>query len=262
MDQNIILIGFLGSLAAGLATAVGALPILSIGRPSQKQEHLLLGFAAGVMLAASFFSLIIPGLEVAEAQGASRVGAAALIVAAVLLGALTIAQLNRHVPSLERIGLGPSAMADSMRHRRIWLFVAAITLHNFPEGLAVGVSFGTGDIPAGTATAIGIGLQNMPEGLALAAAVATLGYSLRVALLAALVSGLVEPVGGLLGVAAVSFSAPLLPWGLGFAAGAMIYVVASEIIPQTHSHSETAARASGGLMIGLVTMMFLDVTLG
>ena len=262
MDQNIILIGFLGSLAAGLATGVGALPILSLGRPTDRQEKVLLGFAAGVMLAASFFSLIIPGIAAAEEQGAGRVGAAAMIVAAVLLGAFTIAQLNRFVPPLDRIGLGPSGMADAMAHRRIWLFVAAITLHNFPEGLAVGVSFGTGDMAAGTATALGIGLQNMPEGLALAAALATLGYSRRTALVAALLSGLVEPVGGLLGVTIVSISAPLLPWGLGFAAGAMLYVVASEIIPQTHNRPDTAGHATAGLMIGLVAMMFLDVTLG
>ncbi len=262
MTDNIILLGFLGSLAAGLATFVGALPILSIGKPSDKQENLLLGFAAGVMLAASFFSLIIPGLEAAQEQGSSELAAATLIVAAVLLGALTIAQLNRYIPALERLGLGPAGIADSMLSRRIWLFVAAITLHNFPEGLAVGVSFGTGDISAGTTTALGIGLQNMPEGLALAAAVATLGYSKRTALLAALASGLVEPVGGLIGVSIVSISAPMLPWGLGFAAGAMIYVVASEIIPQTHRRAETAGRANAGLMIGLTAMMFLDVTLG
>lgn len=261
MGQNIILTGFLASLAAGLATFVGALPILGIGRPSKSQEVVLLGFAAGVMLAASFFSLIIPGLEQAQAQGMSQVAAAALIVAAVLLGALVIGQLDRRLPALESIGLGPAGAADAAAHRRIWLFVAAITLHNFPEGLAVGVSFGTGDLAAGTATAIGIGLQNMPEGLAVAAALATLGYSRGIALLAALVSGLVEPIGGLFGVTIVSLSAPLLPWGLGFAAGAMIYVVASEIIPQTHSRREGSGRATAGLMVGLTAMMFLDVTL-
>jgi ZIP family zinc transporter len=261
VSGNIIIIGFLGSLAAGLATVVGAIPILTIGRPNERQENIMLGFAAGVMLAASFFSLIIPGLAKAQEQEAGRGGAAAILVAAILLGALTIGQLNRIVPPLDRLGLGPAGMADAAFHRRIWLFVAAITLHNFPEGLAVGVSFGTGDLASGTTTALGIGLQNVPEGLAVAAALATLGYSRWSAVLGALISGLVEPVGGLLGVTIVSLSAPLLPWGLGFAAGAMIYVVASEIIPQTQRGHGSAGPASAGLMVGLAAMMFLDVTL-
>lgn len=262
MIHSIILTGFLASLAAGLATFVGALPILSIGKPTEQQQNLMLGFAAGVMLAASFFSLIIPGIEQAEAQGAGHVAAAAVVIAAILLGAMTVGQLNRFVPPLDKIGLGPVGIADAMSHRRIWLFVAAITLHNLPEGLAVGVSFGTGDIAAGTTTALGIGLQNMPEGLAVAAALATLGCSRRTSVLGALVSGLVEPVGGLVGVTLVSLSSALLPWGLGFAAGAMIYVVASEIIPQTQRKIEFRGRSSAGLMVGLAAMMFLDVTMG
>ncbi|MDT9599297.1 ZIP family metal transporter [Sphingosinicella rhizophila] len=262
MSQSILMTGFLASLAAGLATMIGALPILTIGRPTEQQQNLFLGFAAGVMLAASFFSLIIPGIEQAQVQGAGRAGAAAIIVAAVLFGAVTVAQLNRFVPPLDRIGLGPGAIADAASHRRVWLFVAAITLHNLPEGLAVGVSFGGGDMAAGAATALGIGLQNIPEGLAVAAALATLGYSSRRAIAGALASGLVEPVGGLIGVTLVSLSSALLPWGLGFAAGAMIYVVASEIIPQTHRRIEFRGRATAGLMVGLAAMMFLDVTMG
>jgi ZIP family zinc transporter len=144
----------------------------------------------------------------------------------------------------------------------VWLFVAAITLHNFPEGLAVGVSFGGGDIQAGTSTAIGIGVQNIPEGLAIAGALAGIGYAPGRAVLAALLSGLVEPVAGLFGVAVVSLSQPLLPWGLGFAAGAMIYIVASEIIPETHARVAGGGRATLGIMVGLGAMMFLDTTLG
>ena len=261
MTHSVILTGTLASLLAGLATVLGALPILGVGRPSEKQQNLFLGFAAGVMLAASFFSLIIPGLAQAEAQGAGKVEAAAVIVAAVLLGGLAIAQINRHAPPLDRLGVGPSGIAG-VSYRRVWLFVVAITLHNFPEGLAVGVSFGTGDTAIGSSTALGIGLQNIPEGLAVAAALTSVGYSARAGVLVALASGLVEPVGGLIGVTLVSLSAPLLPWGMGFAAGAMIYVVASEIIPHTHARSETAGRATSGLMIGLAAMMFLDVTLG
>ena len=260
MGESIILTGFVASLLAGLATGVGAIPVLLHGRPSEQQQTMLLGFAAGVMLAASFFSLIIPGIEQAEALGATRTGAAATMVAAVLLGAATLFALNAYVP-VDHIALLGRPGVNLFELKRIWLFVAAITLHNFPEGMAVGVSYGAGDMQAGFATALGIGVQNIPEGLAVAAAVATLGYSRLFAAWIALASGLVEPVGGLFGVSLAAVSAELLPWGLGFAAGAMIYVVATEIIPETQ-RSGMATRASGGLMVGLVAMMFLDVSLG
>ena len=256
-----MLTGFLASLLAGGATVLGALPILKIGRPTEQQQNLLLGFAAGVMLAASFFSLIIPGIDKAREMGASPVMASAIIVAAVLLGGAVLAQLNSVIPPLDKLGLGPDGMAVA-RARRVGLFVAAITLHNFPEGMAVGVSFGGGDLGAGTATAIGIGIQNIPEGLAVAGALAGIGYSPRAAVLAALASGLVEPVAGLFGVTLVSQAQALLPWGLGFSAGAMIYIVASQIIPETHARIAGGGRATTGLMVGLAAMMFLDTTLG
>jgi ZIP family zinc transporter len=213
------------------------------------------------MLAASFFSLIIPGIEQAQSTGLSRSAAAAVVIAAMLIGGAFVGLINRSVPALGGIGLAPKDGVDEAAHRRIWLFVAAITLHNFPEGLAVGVSFGTGDLKAGYATALGIGLQNIPEGLTVAAALMTIGYGRGKAVLAALASGLVEPVGGLIGVATVAAVASLLPWALGFAAGAMIWVVSSEIIPHTHRKGGGAV-ATSGLMIGLAAMMFLDISLG
>lgn len=255
-----ILTGFLASLAAGAATGLGGLALWFTGRPGPEQQKLMLGFSAGVMLAASFFSLIIPGIEQAENLGASRPEAAMTIVAAVLLGAFALSAMHRHVP-VDHIQMLGRPGADPFDVRRIWLFVAAITLHNFPEGMAVGVSFGTGDLSAGMTTATGIGIQNIPEGLAVAVSVLTLGYSRRTACLIALATGLVEPIGGLFGAGLAWASAALLPWGLGFAAGAMIYVVASEIIPQTQ-RPRPSPRASTGLMIGLAAMMFLDVSMG
>ena len=259
--MSLVLIGFLASLGAGLATGVGALPILGMGAPNERQQSLLLGFAAGVMLAASFFSLIIPGIGQAQAQGMDFAPAFGVVLAAVLLGGGCIALLNAFLPSLADLGLGPSGMAQA-RFRRVWLFVAAITLHNFPEGMAVGVSFGGGDVGAGMATAVGIGLQNMPEGLAVAGVVASLGYSRRMALGTALLSGLVEPVAGLMGAAAVSLATTLLPWGLGFAAGAMIYIVALEILPDLRGQVANRKPAMASLVVGLFAMMLLDITLG
>jgi ZIP family zinc transporter len=167
--------------------------------------------------------------------------------------------INEHVPHEHFILGREGAMSTSLR--RIWLFVIAIALHNFPEGLAVGVGFGAGDLGAANALAIGIGLQNLPEGLAVALALSGEDYPRGAALGAALATGLVEPVGGLLGVTAVTIAAPLLPWGLAFAAGAMIFVISSEIIPETHRKGSKMA-GTFGLMIGFVVMMVLDTTLG
>ncbi|ODP36324.1 ZIP family metal transporter [Sphingomonas turrisvirgatae] len=257
----IVSAGLLGSLLAGMATGIGAIPVLFMPKPSDGQQNLLLGFAAGVMLAASFFSLILPGIEFAREAGASRFMASAQIVAAVLLGGLAIAKLNDWLPPLDRIGVGPPGIA-SASVRRIWLFVAAITLHNFPEGMAVGVSFGSGDMDQGRVTALGIGLQNIPEGLAVAVALGSIGYRRAHAVAIAALSGLVEPLAGAIGVTLVSVAHAFLPWGLGLAAGAMIHVVASDIIPDAHHRIKGGGRVTTGLMIGLGAMMFLDTTLG
>lgn len=248
------------SAAAGIATGAGALPVLAVRGFSQRLESGFLGFAAGVMLAASFFSLILPGLEAAERNGAGSALSAAIMGSAILLGATTLQLVNRYAPH-EHFIIGPNRSAVTSRLQRIWLFVIAITLHNFPEGLAVGVSFGGGDLSNGTATALGIGLQNIPEGLAVAVSLASVGYGRGFAFLAALATGLVEPVGGWIGITAVTYASALLPWGLGFAAGAMLWVVSSEIIPETHREGQQNA-ATTALMVGLVLMLFLDWTLG
>jgi ZIP family zinc transporter len=254
-----VALGSLASLLAGLATAVGALPALVIRRLDARAQNLMLGFAAGVMLAASFFSLILPALDVAAGPEADEVQGVIVVSLGVLLGAAALWTVHASVPH-EHFILGREGPNVEMI-RRIWLFVIAITLHNFPEGLAVGVSFGGGEIGNGLAIAIGIGLQNIPEGLAVALALLSLDYSRLAAFLVASATGLVEPVGGILGITAVSIAEPLLPWGLAFAAGAMIFVISNEVIPETHRHgSETEGTA--GLMTGFVVMMWLDVVFG
>ncbi len=260
MNWDLIRLATGASAIAGAATGLGALAIFALSAHWLKRmEHPALGFAAGVMLAASFFSLILPGIEAAETAGARPAGAAAMVIGALLLGAGSIAFLKRYAPPFERMLLNP-AQVSADRARRIWIFIAAITLHNFPEGLAVGVSFGGDQISNGIAVASGIGLQNVPEGFAVALLVLSLGYGRSAAFLIALASGLVEPVAGFAGISLVSLAAPLLPWAMGFAAGAMIYVVTADIIPETHcggSHQ----RADAGLLVGLAAMLFLDVTL-
>ena len=250
--------GIVGSTAAGMMTALGAVPILMGRGVSAKTQDLLLGFAAGVMLAASFFSLIIPSLEVSERLYGAGWPPALVAVIGILMGGAALLAMDRLIPHRHFVSgkEGPSSEAL----KKIWLFVFAITIHNIPEGLAVGIGFGGGDFAAGMELAIGIGLQNAPEGLAVALALQSEGYSKIYAFVVAGLTGMVEPVAGAIGAATVGISEFVLPWGLTFAAGAMIYVISHEIIPETHRRGHQDA-ATIGLMIGLVLMLFLDVSL-
>ncbi|PWB58957.1 MAG: ZIP family metal transporter [Bradyrhizobiaceae bacterium] len=253
-----VTLGFLASLAAGLVTAVGALPVLVGKEVSRRTSDTMLGFAAGVMLAASFFSLIIPGLASAQSIFAQQGLAALVVTTGVLLGAGFVGLLNEVIPHehFEQGKEGP----DVEQVGRVWLFVLAITIHNLPEGLAVGVGFGAGNIVDGAVLATGIGLQNAPEGLAVALALLSIGHGRAKAFAVAALTGLVEPVTGLIGAWAVSLSQQLMPWAMGFAAGAMIYVISHEIIPETHRRGSQTS-ASVGLMAGLALMMLLDTAL-
>ncbi|MCM2563902.1 ZIP family metal transporter [Lutimaribacter sp. EGI FJ00015] len=257
--MSIILIGTIASLGAGLMTGVGAIPVLFGKQVSRRTNDMMLGFAAGVMISASFFSLILPGIEAGEAVYGTTPAAAFLAALGIALGAGLVAWLNRNLPHehfvIGREGADPGAMP------KIWLFIIAITIHNFPEGMAVGIGFGGGNVTNGISLATGIGLQNAPEGLAVALALRGQGYSKPRAFVIALLTGLVEPVGGLLGVALVHLSVYVLPLGLTFAAGAMLYIISHEIIPETHRHGHQN-RATTGLIVGLILMMLLDVILG
>jgi len=247
---NIILIGTLASLAAGLLTFVGALPIILIRNVTDKILDTLLGFSAGVMLAATSFSLIVPAIL----SGGGGLHGAFICAAGFLIGGIVLFFSDRIIPH-EHFIKGPAGPSSSLG--KTWLFIYAITIHNFPEGLAVGVSFGDGNIREGLKVAIAIGLQNMPEGLAVAIALLRERYSIRMALLIALLTGLVEPIGGFMGISVVTLANALLPWGLAFAAGAMLWVISHEIIPETHRNG-FEKFATSGLMIGFALMMILD----
>jgi len=256
--MSIIALGLLASLAAGLMTAFGALPVLFGKHISRRGSDMMLGFAAGVMISASFFSLILPGIEAGQEVYGSVTAAAFAAGFGIVLGAALVAWLNATLPH-EHFIVGPEG-ADPGALPKIWLFVIAITIHNFPEGMAVGIGFGGGDVTNGIALATGIGLQNAPEGLAVALALRGQGYSAGRAFWIATLTGLVEPVGGLLGVSLVHVSVYVLPIGLTFAAGAMMYIISHEIIPETHRHGHQN-RATTGLIFGLVLMLLLDVIL-
>ncbi|AVC42648.1 divalent cation transporter [Achromobacter xylosoxidans] len=249
----------LGGMVAAGATAAGTLPILFARTIPQKMQDSMFGFGAGVMLAASAFSLVAPGIAAAESQGAGPWGAGLTVGAAILLGAAALLLMDRLLPH-EHFIKGREGI-EAHRLRRAWLFVFAITLHNLPEGLAIGVGYAGNDPLRGTALATGIAIQDIPEGLVVAVALIAAGYKRAFAVALGMLSGLVEPVGAVLGAVVVGWSAVLLPWGLGFAAGAMLFVISHEIIPESHRKGHEV-YATCGLMLGFVLMMLLDTALG
>lgn len=256
--MEVVLRGGLGSLLAGLGTGLGALPIFLLRRMSPAVETTLLSLAAGIMLAAAAFSLLIPGLEAAELRGYGARGAAVAMACAVLAGGGIFWLAHRYLPHEHFVkGREGPDVPDSLTSRRLWLFIFAICLHNFPEGLAVGAGFGQDDLGASIALALGIAIQNMPEGFIVAAALVALGYGIGLSFWLALLTGLIEPVGGLVGAGAVALVQPALPWALGLAAGAMIFVVAGEMIPETHRKG-FESRATIALLCGFALMLLLD----
>lgn len=246
-------------------TALGAALVFTTRKFNQKVLDWLLGFAGGVMIAASYWSLLAPSIEMAEARGMipwlpSLIG--------FLFGGIFLRSVDAILPHLH---LGkPLEEAEGLptRWRRSILLVTAITLHNIPEGLAVGVAFGaaalsieTSSLAAAIVLAIGIGLQNFPEGIAVAMPLRREGMSRWKAFLYGQASGIVEPIAGVSGAGLVLLIQPLLPYALAFAAGAMIYVVVEETIPESHVEGNTDL-ATLGLMLGFAVMMTLDVALG
>ncbi|MEC5398025.1 ZIP family metal transporter [Uliginosibacterium sp. H1] len=246
-----------GSIAA-LATALGVLPMLLARAPGRRIHDAMLGFGAGVMLAATCFSLIVPALGAAQSQGHGAWSAALITGGGLLLGAGCLMLLERQLP--HEHFFGGAGAESSLRIRRLWLFIFAIVLHNIPEGLAIGVSAAGTDPARSAALATGIAIQDVPEGLVVALALQSAGIRRWPAALLGAASGLVEPIAAVLGAAALSYSAPLLPWGLAFAAGAMLFVVSHEVIPESHRQGHER-YATTGLLLGFVLMMVLDTAL-
>jgi ZIP family zinc transporter len=246
-------------------TALGAAGVFFFKSVNRRVLNAMLGLAAGVMIAASFWSLLAPAIEMAEG---GPLPAWMPAVIGFLTGGIFLWSVDKVLPHLH-IGLRTDqAEGLKTQWRRSVLLVLAITLHNFPEGLAVGVAFGAvaAGLPAATiagafALAIGIGLQNLPEGLAVSVPLRREGMGRFKAFLYGQASGMVEPIAGVLGAAAVLLIRPLLPYALAFAAGAMIYVVVEELIPEAQQGEDTHAATSGA-MLGFAVMMLLDVALG
>ena len=247
-----------------LMTCLGAAAVFFLRKPSTgKFQQIFLGFAAGVMVAASIWSLLIPAIEEAESRGLHGWIPAAT---GFLLGVLFLLGLDHLIPHLHPFSNDPEGPASSAK--RTTLLVSAVTLHNIPEGMAVGLSLALAVqyndpvmYTSALALALGIGIQNFPEGAAVTLPLVQEGMSRRKAFGIGCLSGIVEPLFGFLTMLIAGLIAPVMPWLLSFAAGAMIYVVVEELIPEAqlneHSHAGTL-----GFMAGFLLMMVLDVALG
>lgn len=258
-----ILAAFYATMFTWIVTAAGASLVFFFKTMNRTVLDGMLGFTGGVMVAASYWSLLAPAIEMSEGEGFMKVVPAA---AGFLMGALFLFALDKTLPHLH-INFKETEGIKSP-WQRTTLLVLAITLHNIPEGLAVGVLFGgvAAGIPeasiAGAVTlAIGIGIQNFPEGIAVSMPLRRMGMSRRKSFMYGQSSAIVEPIAGVLGAFAVTFFTPILPYALAFAAGAMIFVVVEEVIPETQQDKNTDI-ATLGFIGGFIVMMSLDVALG
>ena len=254
MDNIVILT----ALGVGGATAIGAIIGFFFKNPSQKLNDVILSFAAGIMLCAAIVGLIIPSVE--RCGG----GVGVLIpLLGIAVGAVCLNLIDKLVPHAHKLFGGESEVhpEKSAKMNKIILFVIAIAIHNLPEGIAAGVSFGTGNVPHALSVASGIALQNIPEGMVVIAPMVATGMSKKRALLIALFTGLIEVVGTFIGYFAVRWSMAILPFALAFAGGTMLYVISDEMIPETHSHG-FERLATYSLIIGFMVMLVFDFFLG
>jgi len=251
IGTNPLVQGLIGGLVITALNTVGALLVLIWPRPSQRFLDAALGFAAGVMLTASFTSLILPGIEV---------GGILSVMGGMVLGIIFLDLADHLAPHLHFVKGQEGPSTD--RLKAVWLLIIAITLHNMPEGLAVGVGFGSGHLSDAFVLMMAIGFQNIPEGLAVAVSSLSAGLGKKFyASVVGIRAGLVEIPLAILGAWAVTSMKVILPYAMGFAAGAMLYVISDEIVPESHRQGHERL-ATIGTMVGVLVMLYLDVTLG
>lgn len=245
----------LTALGVGGATVVGSLIGFLFKNVTHKFSDIVLSFAAGVMLAAAVFGLILPSVEYGGKWGVL------VTVAGVFVGAICLNLMDKAVPHLHKLVGAETEAHHNANLNKVLLFVMAIAIHNLPEGIAAGVGFGAGNTSQALIIAGGIALQNVPEGMVIIGPMLAAGISKKRTLVAALMTGLVEVVGTLIGYFAVSISTAILPFALAFAGGTMLYVISDEMIPETHAHGSQRG-ATYTLLIGFCFMLVMDVLLG
>jgi ZIP family zinc transporter len=246
----------LTALGVGGATVAGALIGFCFRKISHKISDIVLSFAAGVMLAAAILGLILPSLEYG---GEFRL---LVTVSGIFVGAFCLNLVDKLVPHLHRLaGVEDEEHSGNAKLSKVLLFVTAIAIHNLPEGIAAGVGFGAGNTADALLIAGGIALQNIPEGMVIIGPMLAAGVSTKRTFFIAMMTGLVEVVGTLLGYFAVSIASVILPFALAFAGGTMLYVISDEMIPETHAHGEQRG-ATYALLVGFCIMLVSDVLMG
>lgn len=266
--NNVVIMALIATLGTWFVTALGAGVVVFFKNPNQKILNIMLGFAAGVMIAASFWSLLQPAIERAESY--LQIPAWFIVSVGFLCGAVFMWASDKTV-SYTRSKICYDNVTESERMNRIILLVLSITLHNIPEGLAIGVAFGALHIEGYTiealmgaiTIAVGIGLQNFPEGAAVSLPLRREGFSRKKSFLLGQASGIVEPIAGVVGAILVVYIETVLPFALSFAAGAMILVAVHELIPECQQNQDVNPYvATMGIVVGFTVMMLLDVALG
>ena len=245
----------LTAIGVGGATVIGAIIGFIFKKFSHKFSDIVLSFAAGVMLAAAVLGLILPSLEYGGKYGLI------ITVAGIFAGALCLNLIDKLVPHLHKLAGADIEAHPNANLSRVLLFVTAIAIHNLPEGIAAGVGFGSGDTAQALIIAGGIALQNIPEGMVIIGPMLAAGVKPRKTLLLAMLTGVVEVIGTLIGYFAVSLASAILPFALAFAGGTMLYVISDEMIPETHAHGSERG-ATYALLVGFCVMLVTDVLLG
>ncbi len=250
--MNMVLLTALG---VGGATVFGSLLGFVFKKVSHRFSDIVLSFAAGVMLAAAVLGLVLPSLEYGGKYGII------VTVAGIFVGAVCLNLIDKIVPHLHKLVDADQEAHNNANLSKVLLFVTAIAIHNLPEGIAAGVGFGSGDISQAFIIAGGIALQNIPEGMVIIGPMLAAGVSPWRTFLCAMITGVVEVLGTLIGYFAVSFSSAVLPFSLAFAGGTMLYVISDEMIPETHAHGSERG-ATYALLVGFCVMLVTDVLLG
>lgn len=245
---------FLTALGVGGATILGSLIGFVFRKISHRFSDIVLAFAAGVMLAAAVLGLVIPSLEYGGEYGIVTT------ISGIFVGAICLNLMDRLVPHLHNLaGVEPEQHSGNANLDKVLLFVSAIAIHNLPEGIAAGVSFGSDNVTEALLIAGGIALQNVPEGMVIIGPMLAAGISPKRTLVCAMATGLVEVLGTLIGYFAVSLATAILPFALAFAGGTMLYVISDEMIPETHHDDANAPTYA--LLAGFCLMLFFDVML-
>ena len=245
----------LTALGVGGATVIGSLIGFIFKNISHKFSDIVLSFAAGVMLAAAVLGLVLPSLDYGGKYGLI------ITVAGIFAGAVCLNLIDKLVPHLHKLMGTDSESHNNANLNKVLLFVTAIAIHNLPEGIAAGVGFGSGDTSQALIIAGGIALQNIPEGMVIIGPMLASGVTPRKTFICAMITGLVEVVGTLIGYFAVSIASVILPFALAFAGGTMLYVISDEMIPETHAHGSERG-ATYALLVGFSVMLITDVLLG